>query len=227
MNARKNMLLPSRPWAWPLKLLDSAQTTRQRLPNGRLYLTIAHDILRGVTPAMLCWWFNHIDEPMEMNGRIYPRYLLWHPQDHITYQVMQHAPDGSVGKGARVRIVEAFGRNTDYLVDSIENVERLDESGLTLSRRLGKTEIFRLSHDFYASPDGTFYFSQMLVGADSGFGRQFINSILRPRLFSDEMGQAWLRHNVEEVGNFEHFLPALAAQSSKIGSTASNAPADG
>jgi hypothetical protein len=218
MNTRKKTLPPSRPWPWPLKPLASAQTTRQQLPDGRLYLTIAHDVIHGVTPAMLCWWFNHIDEPIERNGRVYPRYLLWHPHDHIAYQVVRRAPDGRVGKGARVRIVEAFGRNLDYLVDSIENVERLDKSVLTLSRRLGKTELFRLSHDFHAVREGTYYFSQMLVGADSGFGRQFINSMIRPRLFPDDMGQAWLRHNVEEVGNLEHFLPALYARSSKINS---------
>lgn len=26
---------------------------------------------------------------------------------------------------------------------------------------------------------------------------------------SEDMGRAWLKHNVEEVGNFERFLPAL------------------
>jgi hypothetical protein len=30
-------------------------------------------------------------------------------------------------------------------------------------------------------------------------------------VFGDLMGPAWLRHNVEEVGNFEHFLPGLYA----------------
>ena len=32
-----------------------------------------------------------------------------------------------------------------------------------------------------------------------------------PMVFGDLMGPAWLKHNVEEVGNFEHFLPALFA----------------
>jgi len=31
-------------------------------------------------------------------------------------------------------------------------------------------------------------------------------------IFSDLMGPAWLRHNVEEVGNFERFLPELYAR---------------
>lgn len=216
MTLRKQNLPLSRPWDRPLKSLASAQTTQTILPDGRLYLTIAHDIIHGVTPAMLCWWFNHIDAPMTLYGRTQPRYLWWHPYDHIAYQVVQRAPDGSVGQGARVRIVEALGRNLNFVIDSVENVARLDESGLTLTRSLGKTELFRLSHDFYAMPEGTFYFSQMWVGASSGLGRQFINFTIRPRLFPDEMGQAWLRHNVEEVGNFEHFLPVLYAKNHRF-----------
>lgn len=50
----------------------------------------------------------------------------------------------------------------------------------------------------------------MVVGRDSLVGRMFLNRIVLPGLvMSDDMGRAWLRHNVEEVGNFERFLPAL------------------
>lgn len=213
MKSSSRQLPLPRPWRWPLKSLDSASTTLQQLTDGRLQLTIVHDIVRGVTPAMLVWWFNHIDKEMVVDGISYPRYLLWHPRDHIAYQVVRRAPDGSVGAGARVRIVEAFGRNPGYRVDGVETVVRLDESGLTLTRSLGSTEVFRLAHDFQPVAGGTRYLSKMLVGAGSGLTRSLFNGVLRPRLFPNEMGQAWLRHNIEEVGNFEHFLPELYAQS--------------
>jgi hypothetical protein len=35
--------------------------------------------------------------------------------------------------------------------------------------------------------------------------------LIRGRLFTEAMGRAWLKHNVEEVGNLEFFLPALYA----------------
>jgi len=95
-----------------MKNVDSARTERRLLPDGRLHLHIRHDVLRGVTPAMLVWWFRHLEGTIEVGGR-YARRL----------------PDGSVGPGAKIHIREA-----------------------------------------------------------------------------------WLRHNVEEVGNFEHFLPALYAR---------------
>lgn len=49
----------------------------------------------------------------------------------------------------------------------------------------------------------------MVVGASSGLLRVVFNRFLRPRLFPDAMGEAWLLHNVEEVGNFESFLPTV------------------
>jgi hypothetical protein len=52
----------------------------------------------------------------------------------------------------------------------------------------------------------------MELGADTAFGRLLFNRLIRPMVFGDLMGPAWLRHNVEEVGNFEHFLPRLFAE---------------
>ncbi len=43
------------------------------------------------------------------------------------------------------------------------------------------------------------------------FLRPFFNRIVRPRVFSDDKARTWLKHNVEEVGNFEFFLPDLHA----------------
>jgi hypothetical protein len=36
-----------------------------------------------------------------------------------------------------------------------------------------------------------------------------VNAYLRRRVFRPEMELAWIRHNIEEVGLLEHFLPAL------------------
>lgn len=51
----------------------------------------------------------------------------------------------------------------------------------------------------------------MTVGISSGAFRWLFNSLVRPRVFSDAMGTAWLVHNVEEVSMFENFLPSLYA----------------
>ena len=61
--------LPPRPFDWTMKPLGSAETALKTLPDGRLELTIRHDVLRGVTPAMLGWWFRNIEGTMEHKGR--------------------------------------------------------------------------------------------------------------------------------------------------------------
>jgi hypothetical protein len=33
--------------------------------------------------------------------------------------------------------------------------------------------------------------------------------VVKKHIFTPAMGQAWFKHNVEEVGNFEFFLPGL------------------
>lgn len=203
---------PIRTFGWQMKPLSSAHTTFVVRQNGLLELTIAHDLVRGVTPAMLCWWFLHIDEVMTYQGHSYPRYLVWHPADHILYQDVTRGSDGSAGVGSSRRIVEAFGRNAAYVVDSVEEVCKLDETGIVLRKRIGGIEVFSLEHHFGARPLGTRYSSRMIVGTSTPIASTIFNSLVRPRLFSNEMGHAWLQHNIEEVGNFEHFLPDLYAQ---------------
>jgi len=59
-----------------------------------------------------------------------------------------------------------------------------------------------------APPRGR-YVNSLTVGAPSGPLRWLINHGIVPRRFPPAMGEAWQRHNVEEVGSWQHFLPAL------------------
>lgn len=204
-------ILPERPHAGPMKPVESARTTRAVLPTGQLQLTIEHDTIRGVTPAMLLWWFETLGDTMTFAGETYPRYLLWHPRDHIHWELAARSPGGGTGQGASFRIVEAFAANPAYYVDSTEYVEKLDEEGISLVRRIVGVEVFRLEHRFGLAGDGASYRSRMTVGVASGLLRTPLNSIVRPRVFPDDMGAAWLTHNVEEVSMFENILPALYA----------------
>ena len=204
-------LLPERPHLGQMKSIESAKTTQLILPSGQLLITIEHDTIRGVTPPMLRWWFENLGQPMTFQGRTYPRYLLWHPLDHIHWELVERSPTGGTGQGAKFRIVEAFAANPKYYVDSVELVEKLDDQGISLVRRELGAEIFRLEHRFGYAPGGSTYSSRMLVGAASGLIRPLFNAVIRPRVFSDAMGTAWLTHNVEEVSMFEHILPSLYA----------------
>lgn len=200
---------PIRELGWELKPLDSARTAFL-CRGSHVALTIEHDVVRGVTPTMLAWWFANLAGTVEVAGVTYPRYLVWHPRDHITWQLASGDPS-RVGVGARFRIVEAFGRNPDWYVDSTETVDKLDETGIRLVRRVLGVTVFRLEHTFSSTRDGTRYESEMVVGTDGLLGRAVLEPLVRQRVFPDDMARAWLRHNVEEVGNLERFLPGLHA----------------
>lgn len=202
---------PERPHAGTMKPVASAKTTQTLLPSGQLELTITHDTVRGVTPAMLCWWFENLGQTMTYEGQTWPRYLLWHPRDHIHWELAARSPSGGSGQGAHFRIVEAFAANPAWYVDSTEWVEKLDEEGIALVRRIAGVEVFRLEHRFGQAAGGASYRSRMTVGVASGLARLPFNHVVRPKVFSDAMGTAWLTHNVEEVSMLENILPTLYA----------------
>lgn len=197
----------SRPLIGPLRPVGSAQTSLSRLPDRRLLMTIRHAPLRGVTPEMLVWWFQNIEGTMEVDGVEYPRYLVWHPYDHISYDATRH-PDGSISAGVKFHIIEAFGRDPSLRVETRDHVDLLDTSGLRLSTRFAGVEVFSLHHRFTRERDGTQYDSTLLFGVAGRLGR-LINPVLNRRLFGERHGHAWIRHNVEEVGLFEQLLPDL------------------
>lgn len=201
-------LLPPRSVPWSLKPLESADTSLRYDEHARMVMTIRHAVLTGLSPAMLVWWFRNIGGDMDIDGRQVSKYLAWHPIDHIKWELVRPAQDGNIGPGAVFRIVEAFNADPDLYIDIRDEVIRLDPTGFTLvQRRLG-VEVARLNHDFAVVPGGASYFSTLTIGMATAVGR-IINPLLHRFVFTERMGRAWLRHNVEEVGALEHILPRI------------------
>ncbi len=207
-------LPPARPVLHPLREPSSAVTTVQELPNNRRRMTIDHQPLNGVTPAMVQWWFQNIGGTMEHAGQETDRYLVWHPLDHIRWELARPAPGGGAAEGARFRIVEAFGARPEYYIDTTERVEKLDETGIRLVRRFAGVKVMELSHTWSRCDGHTHYVSVMEIGAES---RAFapVNRYLNTRRFPRHMAEAWIRHNIEEVGLLEHIIPAVHPDASR------------
>lgn len=149
----------------PLRDVTTAVTSVRELPNNRRRVTIDHEPLGGVTPATLLWWFQNIAGTMPYDGGVVARYLVWHPVDHIRWELAKPAPGGGAQEGARFRIVEAFGARPEYYVDSTERVEKLDESGIRLVRRFLGVKVFELSHTWSRCDGHTHYLSVMEISA--------------------------------------------------------------
>ncbi len=196
------------PLLGPMRELDESRVSMTELPNRRLRLTIDHEPLKGVTPQMLLWWFQNIGGSMTYLGETHSRYRVWHPLDHIHWELKRTAPDGTVGEGARFRIVEMMGRDDRFYIDTIDRVEKLDLTGIRLVLRIAGAQFFQLEHTWSRADGATHYTSVMDIGGRSALGRP-INAYLRNNVFGPGMGRAWLRHNVEEVGYLEQFLPDL------------------
>jgi hypothetical protein len=208
--AARRLPLPSpRNLPWPLKPVESAKTSLIYDGFGRMVMHIQHDLLKGITPEMVAWWFGNIGGDMEVEGARLNKYLVWHPLDHIHWQLARAGPQGRAVAGAKFRIVEAFGRNPDFYIDVTDTVTRLDLTGITLvGYRLG-LELSRLNHDFAAVDGGTSYVSTLTIGTPLPIVRTILNRLIHSVMFTEAMGRAWLRHNVEEVGLLEHIIPRI------------------
>lgn len=198
----------SLPVLYPLRSVDTAAVHYVDCPHGRRRITIDHRPLAGVTPAMLLDWFTHLGGTMQYGGHVVDRYHAWHPVDHIRWELARPAPGGGAAEGARFHMVEAFGTRPEFLVDEIARVEKLDETGIRLVLRIVGVPVFQLEHTWSACADGAHYVTVMDLGVRSRVLAP-VNRIMRRR-FPEEKARAWVRHNVEEVGQLEHLLPRLA-----------------
>jgi hypothetical protein len=198
----------SRPVLYPLRPVDTATVRYIEAPHHRRRVTIDHRPLSGVTPAMLLDWFTHLGGTIRYGDEIIDRYLAWHPIDHIKWELARPGPTGGAAEGARFHIVEAFGARPEYLVDEVARVEKLDVTGIRLVLRIGGVAVFKLDHTWSAGADGAHYVSVMDLGARSALMSP-VNRIVCQR-FPDHKLRAWVKHNIEEVGQLEYLLPQLA-----------------
>jgi hypothetical protein len=199
---------------WSLKPINSANFQMQTLEDGRTEYAIEHDVIRGVTPAMIVWYLNHMTDMIEVGGQRVQQYRLWHPRDHIALSYLKPSVDGeNFGSGAQVRIQEAFQANPKYAINIKAHVEYLDETGFAHHETLAGIQAARMDYSFTQTEEGTLYKNALTVGV-KGYSliAKFVNYIVAPRVFPQEKGEAWIQHNIEEVGAFESFLPELYAQ---------------
>jgi hypothetical protein len=199
--------MQARPVLYPLRAVNTATVRFTRAPHHRRRVTIDHRVLAGVTPTMLLDWFTHLGETMSYGGEVIDRYLAWHPIDHIRWELARPAPGGGAAEGARFRIVEAFGARPEFKVDVVDRVEKLDETGIRLVTRVAGIIVFQLEHTWSAGSNGAHYVTVLDVGARAPLFAP-INRIACKR-FPDDMVHAWIKHNIEEVGQLEYLLPLL------------------
>ncbi|MDF2464386.1 MAG: hypothetical protein K0Q43_2621 [Ramlibacter sp.] len=194
---------------WALRSLSTANYGVDTLEDGRTRYWIRHQVLRGVTPRMLAWWFAHLEGTVDIGGMRVNRYRAWHPADHVHASYARRLPDGSIGPGAVLRLREMLGGNPRFTVNVCSVIEKLDEEGFIHNPIFhGIRGLVRMEYRFKRVPEGTAYENCLVFGARGALGR-LVHPFLERIVFPPLKGRFWLRHNIEEVGMFEHFLPQL------------------
>jgi len=206
-------LPPPLPLFWPFKPLSSADVGVVTLVDGRTKYWIRHNVLKNLTPRMLARWFGHMEGDVEIQGRRFPRYRVWHPLDHAYARYVRRASDGSTGPGAQIALCEYLGRQPAYKIEAVSTIEKLDDTGFIHKVVKSGIQIARMEHVFTETPDGTRDENCLIVPGTSGF--RSLAKVLAPPQFPDGKGKAWLKHNVEEMGNLENFLPELYERGAK------------
>ena len=198
-----------REYGWTLKRLSSAKTTVRRDSVGGIDIEIEHSILRGVSVEMLAWWFQHLDKELMFRGEKLPVYLLWHPYDHVSVEATRDGA-GRIAAGSTLHVHEVFGRDARFVVKEAFGVHRWDSGGIGLHLEVPGVRLAQLDHEFRDVDGGVRYHTRAHLGAPGVLGA-LVNALVIPLKFDDDKIGAWLTHNVEEVGNFENFLPELYA----------------
>ena len=197
---------------WGLKPVGSAASGIDTLTDGRTRCWIRHEVVRGVTPRMLAWWFAHLEGDVEVGSVRINRYRVWHPYDHVHASYARRLPDGSVGPGAAIHLREMLGANPAFVVDVVTDIEKLDEEGFIHNPVVhGIRGLARMEYRFKAVAEGTQYENCLLFGGRGTVARS-LHPLLSRLAFPAGKGAAWLRHNIEEVCMFENFLPGLYRQ---------------
>jgi hypothetical protein len=114
-----------------------------------------------------------------------------------------------MGVGSVVYRQERFGT---FLSKGKGRVQAFSANGFTVTPIMGPLVLGKIEHTFETVPEGTLYKVRTILGSDAPVIGSFLSFYLRAKQFPPELVNEWIRHQVEEVGSLQHFLPKLYAQ---------------
>ncbi|HEX7364548.1 MAG TPA: phloretin hydrolase [Dehalococcoidia bacterium] len=167
---------------------------KELLKNKTVALVMNHE-LQGVTPEMLDWWWDNLDNNT---------YRLWHPQDHIALD-WQISPAQVGHAGAIHMACEKIAdeparmlriRWEEREAAPISTIYSHVNVGSPLAPGVDDIPMGSLVHEYEKTSYGTRMRSTFTLPA------------FAPQQFMDNLRQ----HNIAEMGRFPEFLPQLYKQ---------------
>ncbi len=159
----------------------------KRSKGKTIDLVVEHE-LHGVTPEMIDWWWDNIDTT--------ERYKLWHPEDHKSFEWEVSPKEGHVG--AIQNIVENIGFPTMLRIrweDPSQSPIPIEYSHALVGSTLDHDDMPMtwLLHEYEKFENGT----------------KLRTTFRLPAKIPKPLIEAIRKHNLEEISEFENFLPEL------------------
>ncbi|MEO0472983.1 MAG: hypothetical protein AAF206_25420 [Bacteroidota bacterium] len=214
---------------------DSSVLWKQvKYNSGQFCVVLEHSLLRGVSSEMIVWWFRHfvnlevtLDDVEGYENTKVPAYWLWHPSDHISAQLKGVLGDNQTPiAGTKIHIQECMQYKKygfQFPVNNELTIFYCENDGWGMGKKVplfGKMMSLRISFkDVYENGEiiGTHYHYEVVAGTHK---KNLLAGILNQKIvgrFTADFWEAWITHNVIEVGAFENFLPALFRQRENLG----------
>ena len=202
--------LPEELEAWmqnpaPMRSRNTATVHCSLVARGVTCISIRHQELQGVDSAMVYWWFKYFcyQNLVTANGTPVSAFVLWHPRDHVNFEIEKHSLSGEIGvcKGAVVSIVKSHGRR--LLSSGEARVVDLSNNRFSIKYQNCLHQKVLITDDFVDTKSGLLLISNIVKVANR-FAQQSENCFI-----CDADSKNWIEHKIEEIGNLQIILPIL------------------
>jgi len=174
---------------------EASEVVYEELLKGKTAFLVMEHELHGVTPEMIDWWWDNMDNDS---------YILWQPEDHVALE-WQIPPAKAGHAGAIHMACEKISEIPAHILRirweepsaaPIKTICRHVNVGSALGPGPEDIPMSSLVHEYEATPYGTVIRSTFILPA------------ILPQTFLDALN----RHNVAEMNRFPVFLPELYRQ---------------
>ena len=173
----------------------SPEMVYKDLLKGKTVALVVEHELRGVTPEMIDWWWDNMDNDT---------YILWHPQDHIALE--WQIPPEKVGHAGAIHMACERISDVSAHILRIRWEERESApistiySHVNVGSPLGPgpddIPLGCIVHEYEETSDGT----------------RMRSTFTLPAILPQEFLDSLRKHNIAEMGQFPEFLPELYRQ---------------
>lgn len=204
------------------KPISSAKWVDITERHGRIRVQIEHDTIRGVTPAMMRWWFENLSKTTTWNGVDFSGpeisfYHLWHHRDHISIAPLtssSEVPNRGFQVGQKSLIEEQFNDYNDRIHHTMLTT-RLDDEEFTFEVQLFGMHAGRIIHRYHEEEGGLRFYAETKIAMQIPIIGGVLNRTIRPFLYTKQSAENWIRHNIEETGRSQDIIPILYAAHAK------------